>query len=607
MSSETVTNSYDARGRVVKVSRSGTVNNGVAACYAYDKADNRANVTVALSGGCSPPSVPTFIVSDVTATEGGSLTFTVTRIGAAAGTLSLSFATADGTAVAGTDYSANSGSLSFAPVESSKTVTVTTTNDTQIESPETLYLNLSNVSAGGVIGDNQGLGTINDDEGFSVSDASKDEAGGQLRVTVTKTGSNSSNITLGFATADGTALAGTDYSPKLGMLTFTPTTASVDVNLTTLHDAVIEPNETILVSIFNASTGTILDGQGVATIIDNDTPPSFSVNDATIMEGGNALFTITKTGLTQNSYNISFSTSSGTAIAETDYSTVGTTLTFASNETTKTWYVPTLQDSLDENNEQFNFNIHGATGGATISRATGIGTITDDEPSFAISDGLGTEGGTVVFTVTKTGPGAGNINYVTANGTALSGSDYTAASATLSFASGEASKQVVISTINDSVQEIDETFAISLSGATNGIITDANGAGTIRDNDGGTECSGVSFSITNNPAVEEGNPLNFTVVKSGSSSSSCTVNYATANGTANATDYTATSGTLTYTPAQTTKTVTVVTSSAGGLNEQTEVMYLNLSSPSGGAAIGDGQGVGTLYNYDAGGGGCPLC
>src|SRR5688572_8457935 len=113
--SETVTNSYDSRGRVVKVSRTGSVNNGVAACYSYDKADNRSNVTVALSGGCSGPTIPTFVVSDVTAVEGNSVTFTVTRIGAAAGTLTLSYATANGTATAGTDYNAASGSLSFAP------------------------------------------------------------------------------------------------------------------------------------------------------------------------------------------------------------------------------------------------------------------------------------------------------------------------------------------------------------------------------------------------------------------------------------------------------------------------------------------------------------
>jgi large repetitive protein len=599
ISSEIVNYTYDARGRLVKTARSGTVNNGVNACNSYDKADNRSNVNVTIATACDVPPLPSFAVSDVTVTEGGAIVFTVTKTGSTSSTITLNYATADGGAVVGSDYTTKSGTLSFAPTDTSKTVSVPTTNDSAIESPETLYLNLSNVSSGGAIADGQGIGTIQDNEGFSVSNPTPVTEAQAIQFTITKTGTTSNDITLAYATSDGTATANSDYSPKAGSIKFLVADTSKMVQLTALSDTTIEANETVLLNIFNASFGTIVDGQGVGTINDDDTPPSFSVNDASVTEGGSVVFTVTKTGLTQNSYGINFATSDGTAIAGSDYTTVSGTLTFAATDTSKTWSVPTTGDLVDENNEQFNFTLSGATGGATITDATGVGTINDDDPSFAISDASGNENGSLTFTVTKTGSGAANLNYATADGTATSASDYNTASGTLTFITTDTSKQITVTTKNDATSEIDETFNVNLSNPTNGaVITDSQGVGTIRDDDGGTTCSGVSYAVTNNPADDEGNPLSFTISKTGSTSNTCTVHYATADGTAVAPgDYTALPDTvLSFLVGETLKTVTVTTTTTGGLNEPDETMYLNLSSPSGGATISDSQGVGTLHN-----------
>lgn len=100
--SETISYSYDESGRLVKVSRSGSVNNGVQACYTYDNANNRSNVTVATSD-CTPPP-PSFSVNDVSATEGSALVFTVTKAGVASSSFSINYATSNGTAAAGSDY-----------------------------------------------------------------------------------------------------------------------------------------------------------------------------------------------------------------------------------------------------------------------------------------------------------------------------------------------------------------------------------------------------------------------------------------------------------------------------------------------------------------------
>jgi hypothetical protein len=107
-----------------------------------------------------------------------------------------------------------------------------------------------------------------------------------------------------------------------------------------------------------------------------------------------------------------------------------------------------------------------------------------------------------------------------------------------------------------------------------------------------------------NASATETELLVFTVTKTGSTSISCSVNYATADGTAVAPgDYVAKSGTLTFSSAQTTLNVNVTTNSNAFIAEAAETMKLNLSSPTGGATITDSQGIGTIFDDGAGGGG----
>lgn len=160
VASETATYAYDALGRLVQVSRSGTINDGVNANYGYDPADNRTNVTVTGGGG----SHPSFSVNDVSVTEGGSLVFTVTKAGAASTSYSVNYATANGTAAAGADYTATSGTLTFTPSHTTQTVWVSTIDDTIVEGNETVLLNLSGATGGASISDDQGVGTIIDND-----------------------------------------------------------------------------------------------------------------------------------------------------------------------------------------------------------------------------------------------------------------------------------------------------------------------------------------------------------------------------------------------------------------------------------------------------------
>ena len=170
---ETVTYTYDALGRLKVASTSGTVNDGQAFSWCYDDAGNRTKARTNASGqvaDCSsvppppPPSpAPSISVGNASVAEGSSVLFQVSLSAAHGSSISVSYATANGTAGSG-DYTAKSGTLVFAAGETSKYVGVQTAQDTLIESNETFSLNLSSPSGGATIADGQGTGTIIDDD-----------------------------------------------------------------------------------------------------------------------------------------------------------------------------------------------------------------------------------------------------------------------------------------------------------------------------------------------------------------------------------------------------------------------------------------------------------
>jgi hypothetical protein len=592
--SEHISYTYDARGRLIQVSRSGTVNDGVQANYSYDKADNRTNVTVVGS------SVPNLSVGDVAVIEGAMLSFTVSRTGSTDSSISVNYATSDGTASASSDYAAATGTLTFAIGQATRSVDVATTDDAAVESSETVNLTLSGATGGATISDAQGVGTINDNDfapSFTISSNASAVEGSPVEFTVTKSGTTTGTLTVDYATAAGTATPGTDFTATSGTLSFLDTDTTKTISVATTDDVTTEGNETFTVTISNAAAGsTITTPQGTGTINDNDNPPpSFAVNDVSVTEGGDLVLTVTKTGSTSSSFSVDYATANGTATAGTDYTATSGTLTFDPADATQAITIPTTGDTTFESDETFTVTLSNATGGATITDGQGVGTIDNDDsapPSFAIDNATVTEGGNLVFTVTKTGSTTSSfsVSYATANSSASAGSDYTAASGTLTFTSAETSKPITISTINDTTPENDETMRVNLSGATEGAtIADSQGIGTIKSDD-------VGFSI-NNASAPEGSYLTFTVTKTGTTSSTTSVNYATANGTATALDYYSKSGTLTFSASQTSHTILVDTKTDQAI-EANETFKVNLSGASGGS-ITDSQGIGTIESSDA--------
>ena len=224
-----------------------------------------------------PPAVS---VSDAAGDETvGELAFAVTLDAAAAVEVALGYATADGTALAGSDYEAASGTLTFAPGETAKTIRVVVLDDGLDETDEETFAVTLSEPSGAILGTDTATGVIRDDDeppAVSVSDAAGYETVGELAFAVTLDGPSALQVSVGYATADGTATAGEDYEAASGMLTFAPGEVSRTVRVTVIDDAADEPDEETFVLALAAADGAMVaDGEATGTIRDDDlAPPS---------------------------------------------------------------------------------------------------------------------------------------------------------------------------------------------------------------------------------------------------------------------------------------------------------------------------------------------
>src|SRR5438034_1308552 len=228
---------------------------------------------------------PTISISDVSQNEGNVgptvFTFTVSLSSASFQTITVNYATADGTAtVADGDYVAASGTVTFLPGVTSQPVAVTVNGDTKFEPNETFFVNLSN-PVNATISDNQGVGTIVNDDGqptISISDVSQNEGNvGPTLFTFTVSLSSASfqTITVNYATADGTAtVADGDYVAASGTVTFLPGVTIQPVAVTVNGDPKFYPNRRFSDHLSNPVNATISDNQGVGTIVNDDGEPT---------------------------------------------------------------------------------------------------------------------------------------------------------------------------------------------------------------------------------------------------------------------------------------------------------------------------------------------
>jgi hypothetical protein len=535
---------------------------------------------------------------------------------------SIDWATANGTATAGSDYVGAGGTVSFSgvPSDRTKTATVLINGDTTAETNETFTVNISNPqpAAGVVVDTPSATQTITDDDSsasFAIADVTGAEgnAGSStFSFAVTKTGSTAFTTSVNFATADGTAtVADGDYAAASGTLSFLPGDISKAVDVTVYGDTKHEADETFTVNLSGAVNASISDNQGVATITNDDQVPDISVDDQVVAEGNSPdtttmTFNVTLSNPSDQTVTVDYATNNGSAtIADGDYAAASGTLTFTPGQTANAVDVTVNGDDTTEPDETLTFDLSNASNG-NILDASGAGTITNDDPipDMSIDDQSITEGNagtsTLTFNVTLSHASSDtvSVDYATNGGTATAADgDYVAATGTVTFNPGQTAKTVDVTVNGDLTHESDETFTVDLSNETNAGVADGSGQGTITNDDQVPDISIDDQSVTEGDAGTS--TLTFNVTLSNPSDQTVTVDYTTNDGTATTadSDYDAAADTVTFDPGQTAKTVDVTVN--GDLtHESDETFTVDLSNPSNGNVLA-GSGTGTILDDDA--------
>jgi hypothetical protein len=495
--------------------------------FAFDTVDEYDNAhggwsidDVTVTGGSDRPALS---VEDATVTEspaGATAVFAVSLSGPSTSAVTVHYATGDGSATAGGDFTATVGNLTFAPGETTKTVAVPVLDDRLGEWFESFSLDLSGQTNATLI-DSHAVGTILDDEpvlsAYGVRQNEGNTGTTPFNFRFVLSHSYDQPVTVHYATANGStdywssaAVAGSDFIASAGDLTFAPGETEKVVAVAVVGDRTPEgprnigptepPTENFSVVLSSPSANVALLGTRVSGVI-VDEEPTVSIGNAQVTEGNSGTtpmaFPVTLSWAYDAPISVSYQTLQPgpygpVALPGSDYVAASGTFTFAPGQTVGSIVVQVIGDRVYESSQEtFGLIIFSPTS-AAVGTYTGTGTIIDDDPpaKVSISDASVREGNSgsvyLVFTVTRSGnidtPSA--VNYWTSDGTATtSDHDYRGATGTLNFAPGETSKTISILIYGDRKKEANETFFLNLSNSFATDITDGQGVGTILNDD----------------------------------------------------------------------------------------------------------------------------
>ena len=551
--------------------------------------------------------------------EGGFLNFVIRLDGPSDRTVTVDYATEDATppsAEAGTDYRARSDTAVIAAGDLSATVAVFAPQDRLDEDAETFQLRLINPTGGASLADADAVatGTITDDDdppAVTVSNPSVDE-GGKLVFAVTLDAPSGRTGSVSYSTRDGGvnggATAVADYGFESGGLDFDIGETFKTVAVQSFSDDETEGSERFFLDLTSSDFGFDKDiGTG---IIRDVTQRRVSVSDAVAVEGGVLRFVVDFDGPpASRDITVRYETVADTAAARADYSdaveSAPGVVRILAGRTSAVVGVPTVQDTLDEDLEQLTLVLSDPAGAVLVGAGEAVGTIIDDdpEPLLSVDDPEATENGDgtpVVFTLRLSEVSGRDVSvrHITVDSTAKAGDDYVAVpNGRAPIPAGHRTALVLVTLVDDDVEEEVERFRLELSDPSNARFGDSIGAATILDDDAPPQVFIDDAAATYEAA---GASVSFAVrLNRADPDNAVTVDYATEDATALAgDDYAHTSDTLMFAAGDIAGTVTVdlVDDDAA---EDTETFRLRLSNPSSNATVGnDDSAVATILDDD---------
>lgn len=510
----------------------------------------------------APPTINFASATYSVAENGGQATIDLTLSHASDTAVTVNYATANGTAVAGSDYTAiPATTMTFNPGEISKSFNVAILDDVAAEPDETVQLSLSNPSVNATLGAQATATlTILDDTQpsvrFSSAAFNELENAGFATITVELSVPFSGEVSVNYATADNTAVAGSDYEASNGTLTFAPGITSQNFTVNLIDNAESDVSKVVDLALSNPVNAVLSAPSAAAlTITDDEGMPTVALEAATYQgdeNDGMVTITINLSSPSAQTVSVAYTTSDGTAVAGDDYTTKAGILTFPPQTTSQNIEIPILNDEQGEGPETFKLTLSNPEFATLGTPNETIVTIIDDDapPSVTFSSATynTTEDAgqiTIMAQLNQASAQALTVGYETADGTAQAGNDYQAASGEITFEPGQVSQSFIVEIINDDENEVDETVSLSLiENNVDGRNITAHAVLMIEDDDRPL----VQYSAANYEKFGPG-MATIMVTLSEPAVATLTVDYATSDGTAVAgSDYTATNGTLIFEP-----------------------------------------------------------
>ena len=471
----------------------------------------------------------------------GDITLIVQRTGGSNGAATVHFRTLAGSATATADFAPVTGSLEWADGDATfRHIVVPIAADKVAEDSEAFRVELHDASGGVTIGSAQATVSISDDDDGTAGfiDVSRRpspvlESDGSVMLRFTRVYGSTGPVSVTFSTIPVTASEPADYAATSGTVSWADgESGAKEVAVAIPDDSEIEIPEIFDTDIVSGTGGVGFhptDTFAHSTVEDDDNPIYSDDADAGggsagslgLTQGvvsvderaGSANLTVTRTGGSEGAVTVRYEAVAGSAEDVADFSVVTGTLSWEDGESAaKEFSVPIVDDDVADPGEMFTIHLSDATGNAYLARVVSTVQIDDDEsPPGELAVSLAAlvvdEGdGTVTIEVMRSDGSDGevSIDYVMGGGTATSGSDFTAASGTLTWQVGDSgTKEISVAITDDTIEESDENFTITLSNPTGGAtlgggsttvtITDDDSAGGSGDNDSGGGGGGGCF------------------------------------------------------------------------------------------------------------------
>ncbi|TQV89489.1 Calx-beta domain-containing protein [Aliikangiella coralliicola] len=472
---------------------------------------SEATITIEEDDEIPPAGVIGFELDTALVNENdGAVNIIIERTSGSYGEVAVSVATQDDSAVATSDFTALSQTVTFADGETEKSVTIQLIDDDIYETDESFIIALSNVTGDAALGTSNSTVTILDNEPVPAAGVLEiengsyqvNENGELLEVTVIRSGGSFGEVSVDVVSLNDSATATEDFGNVNQTLTFVDGETAKTITVSLIDDIIYEGNESFSLQLTNV-VGTELGNQAVSTVTiieDDAVPPAgviqFSGPSYFADEGGGSLtVTVIRTNGSFGEVRVDLSVNGGTATDGVDYQLATSQLTFFDGEVSQTISILLLDDSEYEGDESFNLSLVNLGGGASFgSNKEAVITIGENDPvppsgnirlsgnSYSVNE----SDSELLVTIMRVDGIYGDIHvdYQVIDDTAVNGEDYNATNGTLYFADGETTQTLSIAIVDDSADEIDESFSIELTNPVNTMITgEADATVTIHDND----------------------------------------------------------------------------------------------------------------------------